>query len=127
MTNAHTSPEEASSPPKQHRTDRFEDAHRALEIPIYDLMRMLIAAVHLQEESDEDLRTSACLIVEMAAQKANELNEQYQGSFPGKGIKSQVEECPSAKAFILKELDACERRLRETRMRAEATSGEATQ
>jgi hypothetical protein len=70
------------------------------------------------------LCSSARLIVELAAQKANELHEQYQGSFPGEGI-SQVEECPSAKAFILQEVDACERRLRETRMQAEATSGEA--
>jgi hypothetical protein len=124
MTNAHTLPEEPSSPLKQRRASRFEDAHRALEIPIYDLTRLLRAAVHLQEEYDEDLCSSARLIVELAAQKADELNEQYQGSFPGEG-RSQVEEGPSAKAFILQELDACERRLRETRMQAEAKRGEA--
>src|ERR1700722_9101954 len=107
MPTAPTLPEEDSSSPQQQRAMRFEDAHRALEIPIYDLTRLLRAAVHLQEEYDEDLCSSAKLIVELAAQKANELNEQYQGSFPGEAIKSQVEECASAKAFILQELDAC--------------------
>ena len=98
----------------------------ALEIRIYDLMRLLHAAEHLQEQSDEDLRNSACLIVELAAQKVDELNEQYQRSFPGEGIDSRIEEDdPTAKGFILRELDACERRLRETRTQAEAISVEA--
>jgi hypothetical protein len=97
----------------------------ALELPIYDLLRMLRAAAHLQEEGDENLCSSARLIVDLAAQKADELNEQYQKGFPGEGINSRIEEDDhTAKAFILRELDACERRLRETRTQAEAISEE---
>jgi hypothetical protein len=99
--------------------------HCELENPIYDLMRLLRAAEHLQEEGDEDLRSSACLIVELAAQKADELNEKYQRGFPGEGKDSPIEgDALTAKAFILRELDACERRLRETRTQAEAISKE---
>jgi hypothetical protein len=97
---------------KRQHADCFEAAHRALEMPIYDLFRLVRAAEHLQEEGDDDLCSSACLIVELAAQKAHELNEQYQKSFPGEGIDS------------LRELDACERQLRETRTQAEALSKE---
>ena len=98
----------------------------ALEGPIYDVMRLLRAAAHLQEEGDKDLRSSANLIVDLALKKADELNEQYQRSFPGEGIDSRIEEDdPTAKGFILRELDACERRLRETRTQAEAISVEA--
>ena len=97
----------------------------ALELPIYDVMRLLRAAAHLQEEADEDLLSSANLIVDLAVKKIEELNEQYQRSWPGEGIDSQIEEDdPTAKGFILRELDACERRLRETRTQAEAISGE---
>jgi hypothetical protein len=88
----------------------------ALEIPIYNLKRMLRAAAHLQEEGDEDLRSSANLIIDLAAKRADDLNEQYQRSWPVEGIDSRIEEDdPTAKALILRELDACERRLRETR------------
>jgi hypothetical protein len=48
----------------------------ALETPIYDLTRMLLAAAHLQE-GDDGLRSSARLIVDLAAQKADELNDLY--------------------------------------------------
>jgi hypothetical protein len=90
------------------------------ELPIWNLMRMLRAAAHLQEEGDEDLRSSAKLIVDLALEKADELNEQYQRSWPGEGIDSRVKEDNlTAKAFIMRELDACERRLRETRTQAE--------
>ena len=47
-------------------------------------MRLLHAAEHLQEQSDKDLQFGL-LIVELAAQKVDELNEQYQRSFPGRG------------------------------------------
>jgi hypothetical protein len=104
---------------------RLKEDHAKLELPIYDLMRILRAAAHLQEEGDEDLRSSAMLIVDLAAQKADELNEQYQKSFPGEGINSHIEaDDPTAKGFILRELDACERRLRESRTQAEAMSKE---
>ena len=53
-------------------------------------MLMLKAAAHLQEEGDEDLHSSAKLIVELAAQRADDLNEQYQKSFPGEGINSRM-------------------------------------
>jgi hypothetical protein len=71
---------------------RLKDDFAAIEMPIYDLMRLLLAAAHLQEESDEDLHMSAHLIVDLAAQKAEESNDQYQKSFPGEGINSLVHE-----------------------------------
>jgi hypothetical protein len=64
----------------------------ALELPIYDLLRMLRAAAHLQEEGDEDLRSSAKLIVDLAVKMGDELNEKYQRSWPGEGIDSRIEE-----------------------------------
>ena len=110
----------------------WEDAHRAIENDIYDLMRMLRAADYLQTyasmDGDEDLASSARLLVEQAAKMAEDLNEKYQQGSVGtrKGINSQMkEDDPTAKAFILRELDACERRLRETRTQAEAISVEA--
>jgi hypothetical protein len=106
--------------------DRFEVAHRAIEKDIYDLMRMLRAADYLQSavamDGDEDLASSARLLVEQAAKMAEDLNEKYQRRFPGEGID---EDRPAAKACILRELDACERRLQETRAQAEAISVEA--
>jgi hypothetical protein len=66
--------------------------YAALELPIYDLTRMLRAAAHLQEEGDEDLHMSAKLIVDLAAQKADELNDRYHRSWPGEGINSRIEE-----------------------------------
>jgi hypothetical protein len=99
----------------------------ALELPIYDVMRLLRAAAYLHDKGDEDLCSSASLIIDLAFQKADELNEQYQKSFPGEGTNSRIEEDgPTAKTFILRELDACERRLRETRTQAEAISEEGT-
>jgi hypothetical protein len=68
----------------------LRSAFAELEIPIYDLMRLLRAAEHLQEEGDEDLRNSACLIVELAFKMADELNEQYQKNFPGEGVNSRI-------------------------------------
>jgi hypothetical protein len=44
--------------------DEWRRVHSELENPIYDLMRLLRAAEHLQEEGDEDLRSSAKLLVE---------------------------------------------------------------
>jgi hypothetical protein len=49
--NARTLPEEDSSPHKQRRAHRFEDAHRALEIPIYDLTRLLHAALTFKRKA----------------------------------------------------------------------------
>jgi hypothetical protein len=112
------------------RADRFEAAHRAIEEDIYDLIRMLRAADYLQSsavmDGDEVLASSARLLVEQAARMAEDLSEKYQRGFPGEGIDSRIDEDrPTAKAFILRELDACERRLRETRTQAEAISVEA--
>jgi hypothetical protein len=77
-------------------------------------------------DGDEDLASSARLLVEQAAKMAEDLNEKYQREWPGEGIDSPIDDDrPTAKAFILRELDACERRLRETRAQAEAISVEA--
>jgi hypothetical protein len=108
------------------RADRFEAAHRAIEEDIYDLIRMLREADYLQSsavmDGDEVLASSARLLVEQAAKMAEDLSEKYHRRFPGEGID---EDRPTAKAFILRELDACERRLQETRKQAEAISVEA--
>jgi hypothetical protein len=105
--------------------DEWRRVHSELENPIYDLMRLLRAAEHLQEEDDEDLRSSAKLLVEQAAKMADDLNEKYQRDWPRKGKDSPIEgDALTAKGFILRELDACERRLRETRTQAEAISKE---
>jgi len=62
----------------------------------------------------------------LAGQTLAQVSEKYQRGFPGEGIDSRIDEDrPTAKAFILRELDACERRLRETRTQAEAISVEA--
>jgi hypothetical protein len=100
-TNAPAMSEEASSRPKRQRADCFEAAHRALENDIYDLMRMLRAADYLQSSAatdNEDLASSARLLVEQAAKMAEDLNEKYQRGFPGEGIDSLIEEGdPTAK------------------------------
>jgi hypothetical protein len=45
--------------------------------------------------------------------------------WPGRWKDSRTKDDPlTAKAFILKELDVCERRLKETRTQAEAIIGE---
>ena len=53
-----------------------EADYGALEILIYDLTRLLLAAAHLQE-GDDGMRSSARLIVDLAAEKADELNDLY--------------------------------------------------
>ena len=50
-----------SRPPKQQRADCFEAAHRALETPIYDLMRMLHAAEFLPTQTTTATRRIADL------------------------------------------------------------------
>jgi hypothetical protein len=58
-----------------------------LEIDIYDLNRMLRAAEFLQTEGagEEDIASSARLLVEHAAKMANDLHKKYQASFTGSG------------------------------------------
>ena len=104
----------------QNEHDGWEHALRELEVPIYDLMRLLRAATHLIDNGDEDLRSSGHLIVELAAIKAQELDEQYQGrNWPGKRKDSQIEDDPiTARALILQEPNACERQQREARTQA---------
>jgi hypothetical protein len=64
-----------------------QDAYSAfdLESDIYDLNRMLRAAEFLQTEGDgeEEIASSARLLVEQAAKMANDLHEKYQASFTG--------------------------------------------
>ena len=64
-------------------------------------------------------------MVDLAAVKAQELNEQYSRNWPVARKDSRTEgDGLIAKAFILRELDACERRLRGTRTQAEALGEE---
>jgi hypothetical protein len=61
--------------------DSFQDAYRRLEEDIHDLARMLRAADHLQSCGEEDMESSARLLVEKAAEMAEKLDQKYQESF----------------------------------------------
>ncbi len=90
--------------------------------------KLVLGPIDASMDSDEDLASSARLLVEQAAKMAEDLNEKYQQGSVGmrKEIDRRIDEDdPTAKAFILRELDACERRLRETRTQDEAISVEA--
>jgi DnaJ-domain-containing protein 1 len=47
----------------------WQRAHSELEEPIYDIAHLLRAAGHLQDDGDEDLRSSARLIVDLACRQ----------------------------------------------------------
>jgi hypothetical protein len=76
---------DARATPEASETDyqMLKADYGALEIPIYDLTRMLLAASHLQQ-GDDGLRCSARLIVDLAAKKADELSDLYHR--PRKGV-----------------------------------------
>jgi hypothetical protein len=76
--------------PEASQTNEWAD-FAALELPIYDLRRLLRAAVHLLDNGDADLSSSANLIVDLAFQKADELYEQYHGGSPAEGINSRTQ------------------------------------
>jgi hypothetical protein len=100
--------------------------HSELEKPLFDLMLLLKAASHLREE-DEDLQIAANLLVDLGAQKADELHDKYQRDWPTEGINSRIDgegNALTAKAVILQQLAMCERQLKETRTKAEALSEE---
>jgi hypothetical protein len=106
--------------------EEWKRVHSELEKPLFDLMLLLKGASHLREE-DEDLQIAANLLVDLAAQKADELHDKYQRNWPGEGINSQIDgegNTLTAKAVILEQLAMCERQLKETRTKAEALSEE---
>jgi hypothetical protein len=82
---------EASQTQYQTLNDELNDELAALELPIADLRRLLRAAAHLLDDGDQDLGSSASLIVDLAFQKADELYEQYHGGSPAEGINSRTQ------------------------------------
>ncbi|MBV8794592.1 MAG: hypothetical protein JO136_06600 [Hyphomicrobiales bacterium] len=64
---------DTTAPPK---ADKWQIPLRELEAPIYDLVRLLRAATYLIDDSDEYLQSSARLLVDLAAIKAQALDDQ---------------------------------------------------
>jgi hypothetical protein len=94
--------------------NEWKRVHSELEKPLFDL--------------NEDLQIAANLLVDLAAQKADELHDKYQRDWPTEGINSRIDgegNALTAKVVILQQLAMCERQLKETRTQAEAISEDA--